>query len=68
MTIKKYIISIFIENELEAYDIGLEDYLYSGNLCFIEWPEKIVGLLPNNCLKIKIKSLRNNKRKITIEE
>lgn len=57
-----------IENELEAYDIGVEDYLYSGNFCFIEWPEKIVGLLPKNCLKIKIQTLRNNKRKITIEE
>lgn len=57
-----------IENELEAYDIGVEEYLYSGNSCLIEWAEKIVGLLPKNCLKITIKILSDNKRKITIEE
>lgn len=57
-----------IENELEAFDIGVEDYFYSGDLCFIEWPEKIENLLPKNTLKIKIEILSNNKRKITIEE
>jgi tRNA threonylcarbamoyladenosine biosynthesis protein TsaE len=35
-----------IKNEAEAYDIGAEEYFYSGNYCFIEWPEKIPGLLP----------------------
>src|SRR5690606_997253 len=35
-----------IKNEAEAYDIGSEEYFYSGNLCFIEWPEKIPSLIP----------------------
>jgi tRNA threonylcarbamoyladenosine biosynthesis protein TsaE len=36
----------------EAYDFGYEDYFYSGNYCFIEWPEKIESLLPENAVKI----------------
>ncbi len=46
----------------EAYDIGYEDYFYSGNYCFIEWPEKIESLLPENCLRIYLEEqdgLRN---------
>ena len=35
-----------IEDEVEVYDIGIEDYLYSGHWCFIEWPDKIAGILP----------------------
>ena len=35
-----------LKNEDEAYDIGVEEYLDSGRLCFIEWPERIPGLLP----------------------
>ena len=38
----------------EAFDIGYEDYFYSGNYCFIEWPEKISELLPQNYVKIQI--------------
>ena len=36
-----------IEEEAEVYDIGIEEYLYSGHWCFIEWPDKIAGILPN---------------------
>ena len=36
----------------EAFDIGYEDYLYSGNYCFIEWPEKIEPLLPDKIAEI----------------
>ncbi len=43
-----------IEAEEEAYDIGFEDYLDSGNRCFIEWPEKIHNLLPENYVSISI--------------
>jgi len=35
-----------IKSEAEAFDIGTEEYFYSGNYCFIEWPEKIPGLIP----------------------
>lgn len=38
----------------EAFDIGYEDYFYSGSYCFIEWPEMIEPLLPDNCVHILI--------------
>lgn len=38
----------------EAYDIGVEDYFYSDNYVFIEWPEKITELLPENSISIKL--------------
>ncbi len=37
-----------IEDEEEAYDIGIEDYLYSGHWCLIEWPDKIENVLPSS--------------------
>lgn len=39
-----------IESPEEALDFGIEDYFYSGNLCLIEWPERIEELLPDNTL------------------
>lgn len=38
----------------EVYDFGYEEYFFSGNICFIEWPELVEELLPANCLKVKI--------------
>ena len=38
----------------EAYDIGYENYFYSGNLCLIEWPEMIEPLLPENYIRVEI--------------
>ena len=38
----------------EAYDLGYEEYFYSGNLCFVEWPELIEELLPPDAIKIRI--------------
>jgi tRNA threonylcarbamoyladenosine biosynthesis protein TsaE len=38
----------------EAFDIGYEDYFYSGSFCFIEWPELIEELLPEGTVKISI--------------
>jgi tRNA threonylcarbamoyladenosine biosynthesis protein TsaE len=43
-----------IKNISEAVDIGLDDYLYSGCYCFLEWTENIVDLLPDRYLKIDI--------------
>ncbi len=43
-----------IKSEMEAFDIGAEDYFYSGNLCLIEWPEMIPSLIPDTFLKISI--------------
>lgn len=50
----------------EALNFGAEDYLYSGNLCFIEWPEKIDTLLPENTVFVNIKVLSDTKRAIEI--
>jgi tRNA threonylcarbamoyladenosine biosynthesis protein TsaE len=46
----------------EAEETGAEDYFYSGALCFIEWPENIEPLLPEDTVKITIKELPDNKR------
>ena len=43
-----------IENEYEALDIGVEDILYDQNYCFMEWPERIENLLPNDTVKVNI--------------
>ena len=46
----------------EAFDLGYEDYLYSGNYCLIEWPEMIESLLPDNIVQIKIEVSDNETR------
>ena len=38
----------------EVFDIGYEDYLYSGSYCFMEWPELIESLLPDDSVKVRI--------------
>jgi tRNA threonylcarbamoyladenosine biosynthesis protein TsaE len=43
-----------LKTETEALDLGYEDYFYSGNYCFIEWPEKIPGLIPDHFVKVNI--------------
>lgn len=44
-----------LKDEFEALDIGIEEYLDSGDRCFIEWPEKIVNLLPESCVRVEVK-------------
>lgn len=46
-----------LEDVEEAMDIGIEDYLYSGNWCMIEWPQLIEDLLPDNYVRIEIENL-----------
>ena len=48
----------------EAFDFGYEDYFYSGNLCFIEWPELVESLLPENTVKVYITETDNGARTI----
>lgn len=48
----------------EAFDIGFEEFVESGCLCLIEWPEKIEQILPDNCLKVQISVLDNESREI----
>lgn len=55
-----------LKNQTEALDLGMEEYLYSGNYCLIEWPEKIPDLLPENYLSISIEVQPDQQRKLTI--
>ncbi len=48
----------------EVYDMGYEDYFYSGNLCLIEWPELIKELLPENALRVTIEEQPDGSRTI----
>lgn len=54
-----------IENSQEALDFGAEEYLDSGNLCLIEWSDKISDLIPKEIHQIKINPLSNGKRQLT---
>jgi tRNA threonylcarbamoyladenosine biosynthesis protein TsaE len=51
-----------LKNQSEAFDLGYEDYFYSGNYCMVEWPQKIADLLPEKYLKIEIEAVDENKR------
>jgi len=53
-----------IKNEAEAQDIGVDEYFYSGDYCFIEWPSLIPSLLPDSHLRLEIEILDENKRRI----
>ena len=51
----------------EVFDFGYEEYFYSGNLCLIDWPEKIEGLLPEETLSVRIRITSDESRTIEIE-
>lgn len=55
-----------IEDENEALDIGIEEMLYANDICFIEWPEKIEHLLPDNTIWSYIRRNEDNSRTLTI--
>ena len=57
-----------IKNLQEAIDIGFDDYIFSGNYCFMEWCENISPLLPGGITEIKIEVKENDVRVITVEE
>ena len=50
----------------EALDLGAEEYLYSGNLCFIEWAENIASLLPDSIVNVNIEEDEYGERNVTI--
>ena len=52
----------------EVYDMGYEDYFYSGALCFIEWPELIEELLPDDAVRVRIEEIEGGKRKVKSEK
>lgn len=55
-----------LESLDEALDIGIEDYLYSGNWNFVEWPEKVEDLLPGESTKIELTKNKNGSRTLSI--
>lgn len=57
-----------LKNIEEAIDIGMEEYLYSGQYCFIEWPEKIVSLMPDHYLTIEINIDANECRTFNVNK
>ena len=57
-----------LESLEEAFDIGVEDYLDSGALCFIEWPERIADILPDDTVRVDIEALPDGCRKLTITD
>jgi tRNA threonylcarbamoyladenosine biosynthesis protein TsaE len=57
-----------LKTQTEALDMGAEEYFYSGDYCFIEWPEKIPDMLPPHYISINLKVLNDNNREITIEK
>jgi tRNA threonylcarbamoyladenosine biosynthesis protein TsaE len=56
-----------IKNEMEALDIGADEYFYSGNYCFIEWPEKIESILPDEFIHLHIEA-HDSQRIITLRK
>lgn len=55
-----------LKSETEALDMGIEDYLYSGNWCFIEWAEKIPNLLPDDFSTINLYQTVDGKRNLRL--
>ena len=52
----------------EVYDMGYEDYFYSGALCFIEWPELIEDILPDDAVRVTITEQKDGSRVVSISE
>lgn len=48
----------------EAIDAGVEECIYSGEICFIEWPEKVFSILPDDTVNVFIEPIDNSKRKL----
>ncbi len=57
-----------IKNEVEASDIGVDEYFYSGDYCFVEWPSMIPSLLPDDYIYIEIDIVSENERIIRLRK
>ncbi|MFT3737529.1 MAG: tRNA (adenosine(37)-N6)-threonylcarbamoyltransferase complex ATPase subunit type 1 TsaE [Breznakibacter sp.] len=57
-----------IKRQEEAFDLGYEDYFYSGAYCFMEWPEKIEDLLPEKRLDLFFELLEDGSRAVRVEK
>ena len=55
-----------LENLEDAFDIGVEDYLDSGAICFLEWPERIADILPDDTVRVDIAEQPDGSRLLTV--
>lgn len=56
-----------IKSEVEAMDIGCEEYFYSGHICLVEWPEKVLNLLPKETVSVFIEVGENEQRTLNFK-
>lgn len=56
-----------LKGEEEAYELGVEEYFFSGGYCFIEWPEKIGSILPTEAVHIRLSQLPDTTRIIEVQ-
>jgi len=56
-----------LKRESEALDFGIEEYFDSGNICLLEWAEKVESLLPENCYTIQIAVIDENSRNLQLK-
>ena len=56
-----------LKNQTEALDMGAEEYFYSGNYCFIEWPEKIPDILPEHFIRVNIAVMPDGSRQVSAD-
>lgn len=56
-----------LNSEAEAYNMGIDEYLYSGEWCFIEWAEKIPSLIPSEHSTVTLKVGKDGKRTLTLK-
>ena len=56
-----------LKDEEEAISTGVEDCLYSGNTCLVEWPENALGIFPADTTHIYIEAISNDSRKLSFE-
>lgn len=57
-----------VEKIEEVFDFGYEDYFYSGAICFIEWPERVDSLLPNDCVHVTITVNDDDSRSLELKK
>ena len=56
-----------LNSEEEAYDMGIDEYFYSGSLCLIEWPEKTPNLIPLDHSTVTLKTMPDGSRHLTVK-
>ena len=57
-----------LESEEEGFDAGVEDYFNSGFTCFVEWPERIDGILPDEVVNVTFRVEENGERILTLQD